>query len=82
MEQQVENFRLVSVAKRSDSPQRRKERKGFTLGLLCALCASAVDFVLSQQELDYRLQPEREEDKGQEAGADEGEQGKQSQGRQ
>jgi hypothetical protein len=55
MEQQVENFRLLSVTKRSDSPQRRKERKerkGFTLGLLCALCASAVDFVLSQQELE------------------------------
>jgi hypothetical protein len=60
VEQQVENFRIVSVAKRSDSPQRRvgelmssrKERKGFTLGLLCALCASAVDFVLSQQELE------------------------------
>jgi hypothetical protein len=58
VEQQVENFRLLSVTKRSDSPQRRKERKerkerkGFTLGLLCALCASAVDFVLSQQELE------------------------------
>jgi hypothetical protein len=33
----------------------RKERKGFTLGLLCALCASAVDFALSQQELYRRL---------------------------
>jgi hypothetical protein len=50
---------LVFVAKQSDSPQRRvgdltssrEARKEFTLGLLCALCASAVDFALSQQEL-------------------------------
>jgi hypothetical protein len=42
---------LVLVAKCRDSPQSREERKGFTLGLLCVLCASAVNSVLSQQEL-------------------------------